>query len=87
MVLEVNKYNIIYAALLNAGINASVADVMAKDLLSVASVNDLLKQIKKSGIKFDSEVYKKLNSSRTNSSQIGFINLKETSFVLPEPNY
>jgi hypothetical protein len=78
MSIETAKYDIVYGRLLSLGIEINKAKVMAKILLDISnkinlSMEDLLKNISKSGLKFDNDVYHQLNNARTNSSQLGYL--------------
>jgi hypothetical protein len=79
-VIESQLFDVVYAKLLGKNISPVNARAMAKLILKISkdagiSTDDLLKNVTKSGIKFDVNIYRELNSIRTNSSQIGFIDI------------
>lgn len=76
--LETAKYDVVYGRLLSLGIEINKSKLLAKILLDISenlglSMDDLLKNISKNGIRYDNDVYKKLNNARTNSSQLGYL--------------
>lgn len=79
-VLETQLFDIVYAKLLSKNILPVNARSLAALLIEISksagvSTDDLLKNVTPSGIKFDVNIYKALNSVRSNSSQIGFIDI------------
>ena len=78
MALEVSKYDIIYGKLLLFKFTPTHAKDLAKILYEISenlnlSVNEVLKYVDSNGLRFDNEIYDKLNVGRTNSSQIGVL--------------
>jgi 5'(3')-deoxyribonucleotidase len=78
MALEVSKYDVLYGRLLALGIAIDAAKDLSKTLYDIVeslgiSIDDILKQVDKNGLRFDNTIYDQLNSVRTNSSQIGFL--------------
>lgn len=79
-VIESQLFDIVYAKLLSKNVSPSNAKSMAKLLIKISkdtgmSTDDLLKNVTKSGIRFDTNIYRELNAIRTNSSQIGFLDI------------
>ena len=78
MALEVSKYDLIYGKLLLFKFTPTHAKDLAKVLYEISeslnlSVNEVLKYVDSNGLKFDNEIYDKINLTRTNSSQIGVL--------------
>lgn len=78
MSLEVSRYDVLYGKLLKLGIQVDQAKSLAQLLYDISvnqgvSTDELLKYVNSNGLRFDNEVYALLNNSRTNSSQIGYI--------------
>jgi len=78
MALESSKYDIIYGKLLSLGFEPTYAKEFAKTLYQISkelhiSVNEILKYVTEDGLRFENEIYDRLNKLRTNSSQIGFL--------------
>ena len=78
MALEVSKYDVLYGRLLKLGIAVDQAKALAKVLYDISTeqgvaTDDLLKYVNSNGLRYDNAVYALLNNSRTNSSQIGYI--------------
>lgn len=78
MALESSKYDIIYGKLLSLDFEPEYAKEFAKTLYQISnklhiSVNEILKYITRDGLRFENEIYDQLNSVRTNSSQLGFL--------------
>lgn len=78
MTLEASKYDVLYGRLLKLGIPVDQAKALAKVLYDISiqqgvAIDELLKYVNSNGLKYDNEVYTLLNNTRTNSSQIGFI--------------
>jgi hypothetical protein len=78
MALEVAKYDIIYGKLLLFNFTPTHAKDLAKVLYEISenlnlSVGEVLKYVDSNGLRFDNEIYDKINISRTNSSQIGVL--------------
>lgn len=78
MTIETNQYDIIYGKLLGLGFGIDKARSLAKSLYEIAkelnlTVGEILKYVTANGVRFDNTIYAKLNSQRTNSSQLGFI--------------
>lgn len=78
MSIETVKYDLVYGKLLKFGINIDKAKILAKTLLDISDsigtdINEILKNVNQNGLRFDNAVYEKLNSARTNSSQIGYL--------------
>lgn len=78
MALESSKYDIIYGKLLSLNFEPTYAKEFAKILYQISnelsiSVNQILKYVTEDGLRFDNEIYDRLNLLRTNSSQLGFL--------------
>jgi hypothetical protein len=78
MAIEVSSYDIIYGRLLTLNFTTEQAKTMAKTLYQLSkdldiSVGELLKYVNSTGLRFENEIYSALNQSRTNSSQIGYL--------------
>ena len=78
MALETSAYDIIYGKLLSLNFEPTYAQEFAKTLYQVStelqiSVNEILKYVTKDGLRFENEIYDRLNLQRTNSSQLGFL--------------
>jgi hypothetical protein len=78
--IETQAFDIVYAKLLSKNISPVNAKSMAFLLLEISktsgvSTEDLLKNVTASGIKFDVNIYKALNKIRSNSSQIGYVDI------------
>ena len=78
MSLEASKYDVLYGRLLKLNIPVDQAKALAKVLYDISieqgiATDDLLKYVNSNGLRFDNEVYGLLNSARSISSQIGFI--------------
>lgn len=78
MSIETAKYDLVYGKLLKVGINIDKAKLLAKTLLDISDstgsdINEILKNVDQNGLRFDNAVYEKLNTARTNSSQIGYL--------------
>lgn len=76
--MEASKYDVLYGRLLKLGIAVDQAKTLAQVLYDISlvqgvSIDELLKYVDVNGLRFDNEVYALLNYSRTNSSQIGYI--------------
>lgn len=82
--IETQLFDIVYAKLLSKNIMPVYARSMAALLIEISkesgvSTDDLLKNVTPSGIKFDVNIYRALNSVRSNSSQIGFFDISNIS--------
>lgn len=78
--IDTQLFDVVYAKLLSKNISPVNAKSMALTLIELSktagvSTDDLLKNVTTSGIKFDVNIYKALNSIRSNSSQIGFVDI------------
>jgi hypothetical protein len=76
--IEVVKFDLLYGKILKILGNVDRAKQLTFILYNVSSDigmnhDQLLKYVDASGLKFDNEIYAQLNKTRTNSSQIGFI--------------
>jgi hypothetical protein len=76
--IEVVKFDLLYGKILKILGNDDRAKQLTFILYNVSSDigmnhDQLLKYVDASGLKFDNEIYAQLNKTRTNSSQIGFI--------------
>jgi hypothetical protein len=76
--MEASKYDVLYGRLLKIGMPVDQAKALAQVLYDISLVqgvatDELLKYVDANGLRFDNEVYSLLNYSRTNSSQIGYI--------------
>jgi hypothetical protein len=85
--LETDLFDVVYGKLLSKNISPSAAKVLAKTLVTISkeamiSTDDLLKNITANGIRFDVNIYKALNSARSNSSQIGYIDIGNVAPVI-----
>ena len=78
MALEASAYDIIYGKLLSLNFEPTYAKEFAKTLYQISkelriSVNEILRYVTEDGLRFENEIYDRLNLKRTNSSQIGFL--------------
>ena len=78
MAIETSKYDVLYGRLLKLNVAVDQAKALAKVLYDISiqqgvATDDLLKYVTNNGLRFDNEVYTLINSARTNSSQIGYI--------------
>jgi len=85
--LEADLFDVVYGKLLSKNISPASAKVLAKTLVTISkeamiSTDDLLKYITTNGIRFDVNIYKALNSVRSNSSQIGYIDIGNVAPVI-----
>lgn len=85
--LDADLFNIVYGKLLSKNISPVAAKALAKTLVTISkeamiSTDDLLKNITANGIRFDVNIYKALNSTRSNSSQIGYIDIGNVAPVI-----
>jgi hypothetical protein len=80
MNFETAKFDMLYGKLLSKGIPQTMAKQLATALYTISEdlgldVDDVLKNVSKNGLRFDNNVYAQLNNYRTNSSQIGFLDV------------
>jgi hypothetical protein len=85
--LDADLFNTVYGKLLSKNISPVAAKVLAKTLVTISkeamiSTDDLLKNITANGIRFDVNIYKALNNTRSNSSQIGYIDIGNVAPVI-----
>lgn len=78
MAVETNKYDIIYGKLLHLNFTPVHAKHLAKVLYDISeehgfTVNQVLQHVDSNGLRFDNEIYDMMNRTRTNSSQVGYI--------------
>ena len=84
MALEASAYDIIYGKLLSLNFEPTYAKEFAKTLYQISnelqiSVNEILKYVTEDGLRFENEIYDRLNLQRTNSSQLGFLDQNYTT--------
>jgi len=77
---ETAKFDLLYGKLLAKNIPPTLAKQLAAALYTISTdlgldIDDVLKNVSKNGLKFDNNVYAQLNNYRTNSSQIGFLDV------------
>jgi hypothetical protein len=87
MALEVAKFDIIYGKLLLFKFTPAHAKELAKVLYEISenlnlSVDVVLKYVDSNGLRFDNDIYEKLNVARTTSSQIGVLDRSNISSVI-----
>jgi hypothetical protein len=87
LTLETDLFDIVYGKLLSKNISPVAAKSLAKTLVAISkeakiSTDELLKYITTNGIRFDVNIYKALNSVRSNSSQIGYIDIGNVAPVI-----
>jgi hypothetical protein len=87
VVLETDLFDIVYGKLLSKNVSPAVAKAMAKMIITISkeamiSTDDLLKNVTPSGIRFDVNIYNALNKTRTNSSQLGYIDIGNVAPVI-----
>lgn len=80
IILETDLFNTVYGKLLSKNVSPASAKSLAKMILTISkeamiSTDDLLKNVTPSGIRFDINIYNALNRARTNSSQIGYVDI------------
>jgi hypothetical protein len=85
--LETDLFDVVYGKLLGKNISPAAAKALAKTLVTISkeamiSTDDLLKNITTNGIRFDVNIYKALNTVRSNSSQIGYIDIGNIAPVI-----
>jgi hypothetical protein len=76
MAIEVSKFDILYGKLLSLNFTVDRANALAATLYQISinlnlSTDEILKYISDENFQFDNDIYKQLNSRRTNSSQLG----------------
>ena len=76
--IDSDKYNLLYGKILSIVDNPDSAKQLANVLYQIGSTlglsnDELTKYVSVNGLQFNNQVYTQLNASRTNSSQIGFI--------------
>lgn len=72
------KFDYIYGKLLSNGFSVERSKQLAKSLYMIAedlktTPEHIVKYVTPQGVRFDNNLYDRLNAMRTNSSQIGFI--------------
>jgi hypothetical protein len=82
MAINSADLDLIYGRLLSLNYSTERARQLAKTLYDVAESIDvkpqeILKYVSAAGVRFDNDIYDKLNNYRTNSSQIGFLDQDE----------
>lgn len=80
VVLETDLFDTVYGKLLSKNVSPATAKSLAKMIVTISkeamvSTDDLLKNVTPSGIRFDVNIYNALNRARTNSSQLGYIDI------------
>jgi hypothetical protein len=83
MAIESNKFDLLYGKLLSLNFSPEQAKLLGKNLYTISleldiSLDKIVRSISSQGIRFDQEIYASLNNSRTNSSQIGYV---DSSFI------
>ena len=78
--IETQAFDIVYAKLLSKNLPPVNARSLAYLLLEISktanvSVDELLNNVTPSGIKFNVNIYNALNRIRSNSSQIGYVDI------------
>lgn len=81
MNFETARFDMLYGKLLAKGIPQTMAKQLATALYTISEdlgldIDDMLRNVSKNGLRFDNNVYKQLNNYRTNSSQIGFLDVE-----------
>lgn len=79
--IETQGYDTVYGKLLGKKIDPVKAKLLSKIIIDISkttgtSTDVLLRNVTSDGIRFDSDIYKSLNSIRDNSSQIGYIDIE-----------
>lgn len=77
-VIETDKYNLLYGKVLSVIKDINRAKALTLVLYNITSELNIspanaMKYITESGLRFNDDIYAQMNKSRTNSSQIGFI--------------
>lgn len=77
-VIEIDKYNLLYGKVLSVMKDVNRAKALTIVLYNIISELNIsptyaMKYVTESGLRFNDEIYAQMNKSRTNSSQIGFI--------------
>jgi hypothetical protein len=85
--LDADLFDTVYGKLLSKNVSPAAARALAKTLVTISkeakiSTDDLLKNITANGIRFDVNIYKALNNTRSNSSQIGYIDIGNIAPVI-----
>jgi hypothetical protein len=75
---EASRFDMLYGKLLNKKVPQTLAKQLTVAILKISDttgedVDSIIKYVTANGLKFDNHVYDILNKSRTNSSQIGFL--------------
>lgn len=91
---ETSKFDMLYGKLLNKKVPQTLAKQLTVAILKISDatgedVDSIIKYVTASGLRFDNHVYDILNNSRSNSSQIGFLDTTNTpsSITLQLPKY
>jgi hypothetical protein len=76
--IETARYDVLYGKILSILGDVDRSKQLTIILYKISSdlglsTEQVLKYVNKNGIKFDNQIYNMLNSMRTNSSQLGFI--------------
>jgi hypothetical protein len=85
--IETTLFDVVYGKLLGKNVSTTAAKALAKMILTIShdtgvSTDELLKNVSANGIRFDTNIYRALNSTRTNSSQIGYIDINNVPPVI-----
>lgn len=85
--LETDLFDTVYGKLLSKNVSPVAAKALAKMIITISkeakiSTDDLLKNVTASGIRFDVNIYNALNKVRTNSSQIGYVDIGNVAPVI-----
>jgi hypothetical protein len=85
--IETDLFDTVYGKLLSKNISPTAAKSLAKMIVTISkeakiTTDDLLKNVTASGIRFDINIYNALNKVRTNSSQIGFVDIGNVAPVI-----
>jgi hypothetical protein len=77
---EASKFDMLYGKLLNKKVPNTLAKQLAVAVLKISEVtgedvDSIIKNVTANGLRFDNHVYDTLNNFRTNSSQIGYLDI------------
>jgi len=80
MSFETSKFDLLYGKLLGKGLTPSLSKQLASTLYRLSqnidvSIDDIVRNVTTNGIRFDNVIYASLNRYRSNSSQVGYLDI------------